>query len=301
MSGPTPGRPHWRSGMFVPVNVDRFVDKAHTRGADAIVLDLEDSIPPAEKESARDYLAAATDKVSRGGADVVVRINRPWRLAVRDLEASIIPGVRAIMAPKAENAGQMLGIDEVIGELEAERGLAAGSVGIVAEIETVAALFEASAIASSCARMTAVFVGGEDFSMSAGMEAHEDALAMPSFQVSLAARAAGLFPLGFLGSIADYRDLDGFRQMVRRSRRLGFRGAFCIHPGQVAVLNEEFMPSDAEVAHARAVVETFEAALAEGRGSASVDGQMIDPPVVARAQGVLDWHQRFATQETTQT
>lgn len=294
MSASAPGRPHWRSAMYVPVNMDRFVDKAHTRGADAIVLDLEDSVPPAEKETARERLADAVAKVSRSGADVVVRVNSPWRLAVRDLEASVISGVRAIMAPKAESEGQMLGFDEVIQELETERGLPLGGIGIIAEIETVAAMFQASAIAASCERMLSVFVGGEDFSLSAGMEAHEDSLAMPSYQVSLAGRAVGLMALGYLGSVADYQDLEAFRQMVRRSRQLGFRGGFAIHPAQVAILNEEFMPTDAEVAHARAVVEAFEAAMAQGRGSVAVDGMMIDKPVVNRARGILAWHQRFA-------
>ena len=232
----------WRSALFVPVNVDRFVDKAHLRGADAIVLDLEDSVVPAEKEGARGLIAAAAAKVSRNGADVIVRVNRPWPLAVRDLEAVAIPGVRAVMIPKVADAGDPRAVDEVLGDLESERGLVPGHIRIIAEIETAAALFHARDIARSCARVATVFVGGEDFALSTGMEPNEEGLLIPALQVALAVRAAGLTPMGFAGSIADFADLGAFRRMIDKARRLGFRGGFCIHPSQVAVLNEGFLP-----------------------------------------------------------
>ena len=110
---------------------------------------------------------------------------------------------------------------------------------------------------------------------------------MPKQQLAIAARAAGIMPLGFIGTVADYKDLDAFRQTVRRSRRLGFRGASVIHPSQVPILNEEFAPRAEEVASARKIVAAYEEAVAAGRGSIAVDGKMIDVPVVERAQQTL--------------
>ena len=118
--------PIWRSMMFVPVNVDKFVASAHTRGADAIILDLEDSILPKDKERARTLVPAAATTVARSGADVLVRINRPWRLCLRDLEAVVSKEVCALMLPKAESAEHLRLVAEVLDELEAERGLPQG-------------------------------------------------------------------------------------------------------------------------------------------------------------------------------
>lgn len=235
--------PRWRSCLFVPVNVDRFVEKAHQRGADAVVLDLEDSIAAAEKDHARSLVATVATKVSRNGADVIVRINGPWRLAVKDLEAVVLRQVCAVMVPKVESAGQLRAIDEMIGEIEGERQLPTGHIGLIAEIETASGLFYAREIASACSRMITTFLGGEDFALSAGMEPTEEGLTCPALQVVRAVRAAGLIPMGFVGSIADFSDRAAFRRMIRRSQRLGFRGGFCIHPDQVAILNEGYMPT----------------------------------------------------------
>ncbi|MCG8694390.1 MAG: aldolase/citrate lyase family protein, partial [Minwuiales bacterium] len=153
--------PLWRSLMFVPANVDRFVDKAHTRGADGIIIDLEDSVIPADKADARTRVADAAAKVGRGGADVLVRINRPWRLAVRDLEAVIAPAITAVMLPKVADAGHIRAISEIIDELEAERGMAVGATRLIAMIETADALFHARDIAGASPRIAAMLLGSE--------------------------------------------------------------------------------------------------------------------------------------------
>jgi len=114
-----------------------------------------------------------------------------------------------------------------------------------------------------------------------------EALLWPNQQVAFACRRAGILPLGFPGSIADYVDLGAFRDTIHLARQLGFVGAFCIHPDQVAVLNQEFVPAPAEVEEARAVLAAYEAALREGRAAASHNGKMIDPPVVARAEEIV--------------
>lgn len=283
--------PIWRSMMFVPVNVDKFVEGAHTRGADVIILDLEDSILPKDKERARTLVQAAAPRVARSGADVLVRINRPWRLCLRDLEALVGPGVYGLMLPKTESADHVQLVAEVLDELEAERGLPRGHTRIIAMIESAAAFFRMREIAASHPRIIALTLGSEDFALSAGMVPDAEGLFYPKQQVVLAARAAGVLPMGFVGTVADYKDLDVFRATVRRSRRLGFVCASVIHPSQIAILNEEFRPSPEEVEKARRVVAAFEVAERGNAGAIEVDGKMVDIPIVERARRTLERHE----------
>ena len=249
----------------MPANVPRFIDGAHKRGADAIILDLEDSVPIAERPAARRDLAATAENVARGGADVIVRINRPWRQAMLDLEAAISPRVQALAVTKVDSADHIRLIAEVVSELEAERGMAVGAHAVHRDDR------DRRTPSSACrrsprptARIVALTLGGEDFALSVGMLPTAEALFMPKQQLAIAARAAGILPLGFIGTVADYKDLDAFRETVRRSRRLGFRGASVIHPSQVPILNEEFAPSAEEVASARKIVAAYDEAVAAG-------------------------------------
>jgi citrate lyase subunit beta / citryl-CoA lyase len=279
--------PVWRSALYVPANVPRFIDGAHRRGADAIIVDLEDSVPIAERPAARRDLIATAENVARGGADVIVRINRLWRQTMLDLEAAISPRVTALAVTKVDSADHIRLVSEVVSELEAERGIVVGTTQFIAMIETADAWFRMPEIARAHPRIVALTLGGEDFALSVGMLPNAEGLFMPKQQLAIAARAAGLLPLGFIGTVADYKDLDAFRETVRRSRRLGFRGASVIHPAQIPILNEEFSPSADEVASARKIVTAYDEAVAAGRGSIAVDGKMVDVPVVLRAQEVL--------------
>ena len=283
--------PVWRSMMFVPVNVEKFVEGAHTRGADVLILDLEDSILPKDKEKARTLVAGAAPRVARSGADVLVRVNRPWRLCVRDLEALVSPQVYGIMLPKAESPEHVHMVAEVLDEVEAERGVPQGHTRIIPMIETAEAFFRMREIAAAHPRNVALTLGSEDFALSAGMVPEAEGLFYPKQQVVFAARAAGVLPLGFVGTVADYKDLEAFRATVRRSRRLGFTGASGIHPSQIPILNEEFRPSDDEVQKARRVVEAFEKAATGPQGAIAVDGKMVAIPVVERARRTLERHE----------
>ena len=289
--------PVWRSALYVPANVPRFIDGAHKRGADAIIIDLEDSVPIAERPAARRDLQATAENVSRGGADVIVRINRPWRQTLLDLEAAIWPRVKALAVTKVDSADHIRLIAEVVSELEAERGMTVGATQLTAMIETPAAWFKMPEIANADRRIVALTLGGEDFALTMGMRPTAEALFMPKQQLAIAARAAGILPLGFIGTVADYKDLDAFRETVRRSRKLGFRGASVIHPSQIAILNEEFSPSADEVASARKIVAAYDEAVAAGRGSISVDGKMVDVPVVLRAQETLAIYEAIQQRE----
>src|SRR5580698_6873102 len=279
--------PAWRSLLFVPVTAEKFVRTGADRGADGIILDLEDAVAPSEKERARTLIADAIPQVSRNGCDVLVRVNRPWRLLVRDLEAAVIPGVAALMLTKVDSPEHVHACAEIVEELEAERGLAPGAIRFVVLVETAAGFFRIEAIARSHPRVVGISLGTEDFTADVGMLPDPDGLLYPKQHTLFAARAAGILPMGFVGSIADFRDQEAFRAIIRRSKRLGFTGASAIHPLQVPVLNEEFGVTEAEVERAERMVAAYEAAFAQGLGAVQFEGAMIDVPVVQRAQNVL--------------
>jgi citrate lyase subunit beta/citryl-CoA lyase len=273
--------------LFVPVTRDKFVASAHTRGADAIILDLEDSVAESEKSRARGLVPAAAKEVSKSGADVLVRINRPWHQAFRDIEAVVGPGVAALMCPKVESPEHLIVIAEMLDTLEAERGLKKGHTRLVALVETADAYFRVREIAKATSRLDALSLGAEDFATALGMEPIAETLQAPKQTIIVAARAAGILPLGFMGTVADFDDLHAFRATIRRSRKFGFVGASCIHPSQVSILNEEFGWSDADVDRARRMVATYDAAKAQGIGAVTFEGKMIDVPVVERAQALI--------------
>jgi citrate lyase subunit beta/citryl-CoA lyase len=277
----------WRSLLFVPANNERFIEKAHTRAADGIILDLEDSVPAAQRPQARRTLRESMDRVARGGADVLVRINADPGDAAADLDAAVHPGVRALLVPKVEDAQSLRDLSDQVARIEAARGIAGGSVGFVVLVESAAGLLHVEAIARADPRTLAMELGGEDFALSTGMVPDAETLMLPKQMVLYAARAAGLVPLGILGSIADYADLDAYRATAERSRRFGFEGAACIHPSGVPILNQVFTPSAAQAAHAQRIVDAYADSERAGSGAVSVDGKMIDVPVVERAQALL--------------
>ena len=279
--------PLWRSMLFVPVLNEKFLAGAASRGADCIQLDLEDSIPLARKTEARAAVRAAAETLASQGIDVVVRINRPWRMAIADIEASVGPAVVALNLPKVPDVGHVCAVAEILDELEAERGLARGHTRLVVMIETPGGLIDMAAIATASDRVVAMTVGAEDLALAMGMEPVEDALYVPNVQAVAAARAAGILPIGYVGTVAEYEDEARFRETAERARRLGFAGGFCVHPKQVPILNAAFSPSAAEVAEAKALIAAYDAALAAGNGAVNHNGRMIDQPVAERARALL--------------
>lgn len=276
----------WRSLLFVPAHSERFVSRSHERGADAVILDLEDSVPQAEKAAARAGVPAAVRQVGQAGAAVLVRINSGIRAVAADLEVAVVAGVAALVLPKAESADWIAAVAETVGELEAERGLRPGAIGFVLQIETPAALPLLPTLATSHARIAAMTVGPEDFCAALGAVPGPDVLLGPNLAVLCAARAAGVAPLGFVGSIGTFEDMDAFRATVTQARGMGFRGAMAIHPKQVAVLNELFAPTAAELDWARRVIEGDRDARTQGLGAFRLDGRMVDAPVVRRAHEI---------------
>jgi citrate lyase subunit beta / citryl-CoA lyase len=282
-----PAPPVWRSILYVPGNVPKFIDKAHERGADCILVDLEDSVTLAEKPTARAMLPETMKKVVQGGADVAVRINRPMRLAIPDIEAAVRPGLSALFITKTEGVEHLRLLDEAVSELERERGMPVGSVGFGAMIEHPRALAELNAIAERGPRVIAMMLGGEDFALETGSIPGDETLELPKRLVAFAAQAHGVAMIGILGTVADYSDPAAYRKSAERARRFGFSGGTCVHPGLVQALNDAFTPSADEVAHARKLIAADEKAAAEGRGSFTVDGKMIDIPVIDRARRLI--------------
>jgi len=279
--------PTWRSLLFVPATAERFVAKAHTRGADVIILDLEDSIPPAEKATARAALPAAAAVVGQGGAEVAVRINRALELAVPDIAAAIMPQVTALMLPKVMGPEHIRLLSEVVGVREAALGLPIGHTRFIGVVETPQALPNLAAIAAADPRMAALGVGSEDLSTELEAVPGADMLYHFGMMAVAAARGAGILPLGSVGAFADFRDLDGYRTSLRRSRKLGFACTACIHPAHVPIINEEYGVAPAEADRARRLIATFDEALAKGEGAVAFEGAMIDLPVVERARRLL--------------
>ena len=279
--------PVWRSLLYVPANVEKYIEKAHTYGADCIQLDLEDSVPESEKTRARASIAAASRRLRERGVDVAVRINRSLDLAVRDIEAAVDAEVDALNISKVHSATHLKLLDELVSDLERARGIAVGKTRFIAMIETSSAFFQMPDIAHATTRLVAMGFGSEDFALEVGMRPTEETLAMPKQQMIIAAAGAGLLPLGFIASISNYRDLDAFRVMAHRSRAFGFAGAGCVHPTQVPIVNEAYSPTAEEVAEAKRIVAACQAAGAAGRGSFALDGSMIDRPMVLRAERVI--------------
>jgi citrate lyase subunit beta/citryl-CoA lyase len=279
-------QPNWRSLMFVPVLAERFVAKAHTRGADAIILDLEDSIIPANKAAAREAIAAAVPRVSQAGADVVVRINRPLDLVVPDIAASVMPGVSALMLPKVMGPEHVRLLAELVTDREAALGMEIGHTRFLVLIEEPAALPHLFAIARE-PRMAGMSVGGEDMATELGATPSADSMYVFAMQGLAACRAAGILPMGSMGQLAKIDDLDSYRAGLKRGRELGFTTASCIHPAHVPIINEEYGASDAELDRARRLLAAFEVAKANGEGAVAFEGSMVDLPIVIRAERLL--------------
>ena len=245
----------WRSLLYMPADNPKFLAKAQDRGADALILDLEDSVAPHNKAAARTTCRQAIANLAPGPADILVRINAPLRHAIRDLEAVVQPGLNALFLPKTESAGMLVALDEVVTSLESETGMSLGSIGFVPMIETPKALLAADRIAMATGRNVALILGGEDFATAAQLTPSAETLTPPKLQVALAARAAGLMPIGILDTVADFSNPEAMYHTAQRSAAFGFVGATCIHPSMVEPLNRAFSPSTDDISAAQQVIK----------------------------------------------
>jgi citrate lyase subunit beta/citryl-CoA lyase len=279
-----------RSTLILPVNQSKFVERAYTRGADAISLDLQDSIPPAEKESARKQVAGAILMAAKGGAEVLVRVNNDPDLLFEDIDAAIHPGLSGIQFPKVESAYQILCLNALIEAKERERGLNPGSISITVHIETPLGLLIAESLPPASTRIEGMGIGPEDYCLALEVEPSEDGteLLYAVSRVVTICKAMNIRAHGLLGNIAGFRDLKGFEQSALRGKKLGTEGAGCIHPDQISILHRVFSPSPESVEYALRVVQAFDDSLKRGTAAIRLDGKMVDIPVYQRAQKILE-------------
>lgn len=276
-----------RSFLFVPGHHPRRIAKALDSGADAVIIDLEDAVPPAEKQAARANAAAAL--VDGGRPAAFVRVNGATDPGcLDDLEAVARPGLAGIVVPKAESAAQLHALDWAITQLEERQGLRSGTIELVPLVESARGVEDARALAESAARVRRLTFGVADYSLDLGLQAdpQEAGLAYLRARLVHASRAAGReAPIDSV--VVEIRDLGRLRDSALRARALGFGGKLCLHPDQVAVVNEVFGPTGDELAHARAVVEAYDEARARGEASVTVHGSFVDAPVAERARKLL--------------
>lgn len=268
-----------RSWLYVPGNKSDLVKKASNGSADAIVIDFEDAVLTADKPVARSQLIHHVELLKAQHKLIAVRVNGPKELLDQDLEVlrTCVPDY--LILPKVESPSQ---IQYVVDQM---KGFDTRIIGL---IESPIGVLNAPLIAQSHKNLVALSIGSEDLSFEMQMQPCWDSLYVPSMQVNIACKAAGILCIGYIGSIAEFRELDRFKLSVERSAPLGFLGGFAIHPAQVVILNEVFTPSGTEIELARRIVKEFSAAQNESKGAIAVDGKMVDLPVARRAQQLLE-------------
>jgi citrate lyase subunit beta / citryl-CoA lyase len=285
-----------RSFLFAPGNVARRVDKALTLEADAIIVDLEDSVALAEKAATRKSVAEALRRPRRGRG--YVRVNAPSsEFCYRDLVETLHRQVDGVVVPKIESAADLHAVDWLMANLEREFGVEPGTLDLIPQIETAAGVQRVDRILQARSlrpykrpwRVKRVAFGGADYAHQLGLTVGMDEaeLADARARVVLSSRAAGLE--GPLDSPwFHFREAEGFARALARSRRSGFQGRLCVHPDQLGPVNAAYLPSAAELARAERIVAAFRDAETRGEAAVQVDGEMIDYPVAYRAQALID-------------
>ena len=278
-----------RSMLFLPGNTPNIIVNGEILGADAVILDLEDAVAPAEKDSARILVRNAIKYMGFGKCEVIVRINAIdtafWQ---KDLDAIIPVRPSLIMPPKTACAADVLAVDAYITQLEEKLGLEQGSVGLIPLIETALGVENAYQIASACPRVKAIFLGGEDLTADLRCKRTKEGqeIFYARSRMVVAARAAGVEV--YDTPFTDVNDDEGIYTDAQLAKSLGFTGKASISPRHVKAINEVFSPSMKDIEYAYEVMEAIRIGKEQGRGAVSLRGKMIDAPIVARAQQTID-------------
>ena len=277
-----------RSLLFVPGNRPDMLQKAAVVPADALVPDLEDSVPAAEKAHAREVVAGVLPTLAQRGQLLIPRVNAlSTGLTRDDLAAVVGPHIYAISVGKVESPWEVQEVSRIMAELERRAGVPVGRTHVIPWLENARGILFAFEICRTSQRVVGAAFGAEDYTTDTGIRRTDtgEETVYPRQMVALAANAAGVLPLD--APNVNFRDLDGLERDIRSVLPLGFKGKFAIHPSQVEPINRLFGPAPEEVEYARQVVQAFEAAEAQGRGATSLDGKMIDIPIVKRARNLL--------------
>ena len=285
-----------RSFLFAPGNVARRVEKAFTLEADAVILDLEDSVAVSDKVATRKQVVQALGR--KGRARVYVRVNAPSTpFCHGDLMETVQEGIDGVVVPKIESAADLHAIDWVMAALERERGIPEGSLDLMPLIETAAGVQRVDRVLQArnlrpykgAWRVKRIAFGAADYANDVGLAPtlEEVELAGARERVVLASRAAGMeSPID--SPWFHFKETAAFNRALERSRRGGFQGRLCVHPDQLVPVNKAYLPSDEELERARRIVAAFREAEARGEAAVQVDGLMVDYPIVHRARALLD-------------
>lgn len=275
-----------RSWLFVPGHRQPMIDKALGLPADVLIFDLEDGVPETGKDVARSRVAAALDG-ARGGPTRFVRVHNAGSSELdADLQAIARVGLQGLVLPKVQGPEDVLQMRLWLDRHETKAGIPSGSVRLLATIESARGLVQAPAIASVTPRLVGLMFGAEDFALDLGLFSHPGQGLVNYARSALAVAAASGQIRAIDKVFTDISDPDGLAVEARQARDLGFAGKAVIHPGQVGGVNEIFSPTEVEERRARRIVEVFERRADEG--SVTVDGQMVDRPVLEQARWVLD-------------
>jgi len=289
-----------RSFLFVPGHRAAWIDKVPGYHADAVILDLEDSVPSAQKAEARALVREKIDFLARCGERVYVRINRsPFIYDMDDLLAVVVPGLEGVVLSKPNGPEDMHMAAMMVSEVETRNGIGLGTIGLVPTLETARSLQYVHEIALH-PRVTALASASArngDVARSVGFQWTREGLESLAWKTStvIAARAAGKMPLA--GLWQEVHDLDGLRVAAAAHRCLGFVGEMLLHPSNVPVVNEVYSPSAEEVAYYQGMVDAFERAQAEGRAALIYDGEHIDYAHVKTARGIVEQARAFAARQ----
>ena len=274
-----------RSRLYIPGNQAKLMLNAGIHRPDAIILDLEDSVAPLEKQSARLIVRNALRTLDFFGAERMVRINQ-GNLGFEDLEAIIPHNVHVILIPKVESAEQLTKIDDEIKKISKKHGIKE-QIFLMPILESAAGILNASNIAKASKNNIAIAIGLEDYTADIGVKRTNKGMEslFARSQVINAARSAGIQAIDTVFS--DINDEISLRNSVKEAKELGFDGKGCIHPRQIQPIHEEFSPNDIDIKQAKEIVLAFDDAKSRGLGVVSLGSKMIDPPVVKRAQQTI--------------
>jgi len=284
--------------LFTPGNNMRMIRKAGTLGADAVILDLEDAVPLAEKETARIFVRDSIEQVRAGGAQVFIRPNAfITGLAEEDLNWTVQAGLDGVVLPKVESREEVLEAERLLTALEEERGIEPGSLALVPSVESALGVLNAYEIATASKRIIALAFGALDFTRDMGTSVSKEGteLFYARSRIAIVARAAGVQAIDT--PWIDIADQEGLIKEAKTVRQLGFRGKQLIHPSQIEPVNRVFSPSEAEVEYAKKVVKAFKEAEAKGLGAISLEGKMIDIANYRQAEELLAWAEAIAQKE----
>jgi len=287
-----------RSVLSVPGNSMRMIEKAPTLSADIIMLDLEDSVPAAEKETARFLVKDSIEKVGGGGSDAYVRINgRASGLMEEDLVEVVQDGLKGIVLPKTEGKEEVLALERKLDELEKEKQLKPGSIAVQLLVETARGVVLAYEAATASKRVSSVLFGAVDYTRDMRVELTKEGteVFLARAQVALVARAAGIIAID--SPWTAYGDVEGFIKDTKFGRQLGYEGRMLIHPTQIEPCHQIFTPSRVAVEYARRVVQAFDEAVKRGVASVGLDGKMIDLAVYRAQRDLLSAADTIAERE----